>query len=174
MKYPEIAERFYRILAKKEMSPAELARQSGVNESSISQYVNGNHKPSNINSGKIARVLNVNPLWLMGYDVAMTEKTSYIVEESRNDNEASNNALRYSTMLVNAGFILRASENFDDEYSLSPTDSKLFNGFSVNLDINELQEYNALVESVVSDATKKYFVGKMKATLDGMNGNTNG
>lgn len=170
MKYPEIAERFYKILSKKEMSPAELARQAGVNESSISQYMNGNHKPSNINSGKIAKVLGVNPLWLMGYDVAMTEKISYVLAESKDDNEASNNALRYSSILVNAGFILRASEDYDDGYSLSPSDSRLFNGFSVNLDINELQEYNSIIESVIAAATKEYFMKKMQDALNGMNG----
>ncbi len=51
--------------------PQELADRSGVSKSSISQYMNGSHAPSNISSGKMAPVLNVNPLWLMGFDVPM-------------------------------------------------------------------------------------------------------
>ena len=45
----------------------ELANKSGVNEASISQYVNGNHAPSNVSAGKMAAVLGVHPLYLMGF-----------------------------------------------------------------------------------------------------------
>ena len=115
MKYPEIADRFYTILSKREITPAELARKSGLNESSISQYVNGIHKPSNLSSQRMANVLNVNPLWLMGYDVAMTEKSSFVVEENQKENSASAEALKYAPILLNAGIILRSSEDFKDE-----------------------------------------------------------
>ncbi|MFR2169682.1 MAG: hypothetical protein ACLS54_03025 [Anaerostipes hadrus] len=40
----------------------------------MSQYLNGSHAPSNISSGKMAKILNVNPVWLMGFDVPMQEK----------------------------------------------------------------------------------------------------
>ena len=71
MKYPEIKERFEQVLSKKGITARELAERSAVNETSISQYVNGHHKPSNISSGRMAEVLGVDPLWLMGYDVPM-------------------------------------------------------------------------------------------------------
>ncbi|MFR6462050.1 MAG: helix-turn-helix domain-containing protein [Anaerostipes hadrus] len=45
-----------------------------VSKASISQYLNGSHAPSNISSGKMAKILNVNPVWLMGFDVPMQEK----------------------------------------------------------------------------------------------------
>lgn len=46
----------------------DLAEKSGVSKASVSQYVNGSHKPSNISAGKMAEVLCVNPVWLMGFD----------------------------------------------------------------------------------------------------------
>ena len=58
----------------------ELSIRSGVSKASISQYVNGSHKPSHISSEKIAPVLNVNPLWLMGFDVPIKESTPSLSE----------------------------------------------------------------------------------------------
>lgn len=73
MKYPETARRLRMALDYADMKPQELSDLSGVNKSSISQYVNGSHKPSNVSAGKIADVLNINPLWLMGFDCPMKE-----------------------------------------------------------------------------------------------------
>lgn len=71
MKYELTAKRLKTALDKYSMKPQELSEKSGVSKASISQYINGSHTPSNISSGKIATVLNVNPLWLMGFDVPM-------------------------------------------------------------------------------------------------------
>lgn len=76
MKYPEISKRFEQILSQKGMTARELSEKSGVNETSISQYVNGRHVPSNVSSGKMAEILGVAPLWLMGYDVPMFPRKS--------------------------------------------------------------------------------------------------
>ncbi len=79
MKNPITAQRLSLALANANMIPQELSNASGVNKASISQYLNGSHSPSNLSSGKMARILNVNPLWLMGFDVPME------VPESSND-----------------------------------------------------------------------------------------
>lgn len=71
MKHPETARRLASALNQKNMIAQELADMSGVGKASISQYLNGAHKPSNISSAKMADVLDVDPLWLMGFDVPM-------------------------------------------------------------------------------------------------------
>lgn len=76
MKNEITAKRLILALSNANMRPQELADKSGVSKASISQYVNGSHAPSNISSGKMASVLNVNPLWLMGFDVPMMEDKS--------------------------------------------------------------------------------------------------
>lgn len=76
MKNKITAKRLTLALSNANMKPQELADKSGVSKASISQYVNGAHAPSNLSSGKMASVLNVNPLWLMGFDVPMTEEKS--------------------------------------------------------------------------------------------------
>ena len=74
MKNPITANRLALALSNANMIPQELANVSGVSKASISQYLNGSHAPSNISSGKMAKVLDVNPVWLMGFDVPMKEK----------------------------------------------------------------------------------------------------
>ena len=73
MKYETSAKRLIVAMARKGIIAQELADRTGVHKSSISQYVNGSHAPSNINAGKMAEVLEVSPVWLMGYDVPMLE-----------------------------------------------------------------------------------------------------
>lgn len=81
MKNELTAKRMQFALSNANMIPQELAERSGVSKSSISQYVNGSHAPSNISSGKIGKVLGINPLWLMGFDVDMNES----ITENKNN-----------------------------------------------------------------------------------------
>jgi repressor LexA len=53
-----------------DMTATELANILGISKQSVSAYVNGTRKPKRIVAGEIARVLNVNPAWLIGYDVS--------------------------------------------------------------------------------------------------------
>lgn len=71
MKHELTAKRLQIAMSNANITAQELSNKSSVAKSSISQYVNGSHKPSNISSGKMASILNVNPLWLMGFDVPM-------------------------------------------------------------------------------------------------------
>ena len=71
MKHENTAKRLKDALYNAGITQRELADKSGVKEASISQYINGSHKPSNISAGKMATVLGVNPVWLVGYDVPM-------------------------------------------------------------------------------------------------------
>lgn len=64
------------LLSELGISQQELADKSGVFKSSISQYLTERATPSNINAGKMAKVLSVDPLWLMGYDVPMRKENS--------------------------------------------------------------------------------------------------
>lgn len=69
MKYEESARRLIEAMKDIGIKQRELADKAQVTESSISHYVNGSHAPSNKTAGKLAEILNVNPVWLMGFDV---------------------------------------------------------------------------------------------------------
>ena len=75
MKHELTAKRLQLAMSNANINAQELSNRSGVAKASISQYVNGSHKPSNISSGKLANILDVDPLWLMGFDVPMINDT---------------------------------------------------------------------------------------------------
>lgn len=85
MKYEITAKRIQQALSNMNMKPQELADKSGVSKSSISQYINGSHSPSNISSGKMATILNVDPLWLMGFDVPMEQSIDYLYSDENSN-----------------------------------------------------------------------------------------
>ena len=83
MKYELTAKRLQLALSSANISQQELAEKSGVSKSSISQYVNGSHAPGNISAKKIEKILDVESMWLMGFDVEMRKERSS--ESAKND-----------------------------------------------------------------------------------------
>ncbi len=75
MKCEVTAKRLTAAMANAGIKAIELSERSGISKSSISQYVKGSHAPSNISAGKMAAVLGVSPVWLMGFDVPMLPET---------------------------------------------------------------------------------------------------
>lgn len=47
----------------------DFADAVGIHKASVTQYTNGSNAPGNVNSAKIAKYFNLNPLWVMGFDV---------------------------------------------------------------------------------------------------------
>lgn len=84
MKNELTAKRIQLALSNANMKPQEVADMSGIGKASISQYVNGSHAPGNVSAEKIGAILNVNPLWLMGFDVPMEQAKNINKEESPN------------------------------------------------------------------------------------------
>lgn len=65
---PTFSERLNEALSMREMSPAELAKTTGISEGAISQYRKNAYKASQRNLEKIATALRVSIAWLMGVD----------------------------------------------------------------------------------------------------------
>jgi transcriptional regulator with XRE-family HTH domain len=55
-------------------TPADLARETGLNKSTLSRYLSGAVEPKQIAVAKLASSLNVSEMWLWGYDVPMENK----------------------------------------------------------------------------------------------------
>lgn len=53
------------------MTRNELADKCGINKGTISRYLRGETIPRSLAIGRIAKALNVNPAWILGYDVPM-------------------------------------------------------------------------------------------------------
>jgi transcriptional regulator with XRE-family HTH domain len=52
-------------------TPADLARATGLNKSTISRYLSGAVEPKQMAVAKLASSLNVSEMWLWGYDIPM-------------------------------------------------------------------------------------------------------
>ena len=72
----EFKNRFNKIISIRDMKPVELAEKTGLSKSTISHYMSGYTKPKSDRLYMLAKTLNVNEAWLMGYDVAMEGEPS--------------------------------------------------------------------------------------------------
>ena len=82
------ANRLSYALTIRNMKPIELAEKTKIDKSKISSYMSGRYKAKTDGLKIIADVLNVSPIWLMGYDVPM--------EKEITTNNSDNNNFRYA------------------------------------------------------------------------------
>lgn len=66
-----IKNRLNEALKLRDMTAADLAKATGLYKSSISRYLSGESIPRTLAIGKMAHALNVNPAWVLGYNVPM-------------------------------------------------------------------------------------------------------
>lgn len=113
MKFPETARRLSEAMNDKNIKAVELAEKAGITKGSVSQYLNGRNRPTNINAGKMADVLGVDAMWLMGFDVPKYTKdrspiidyiaesglAEIIAEAKMMDDETTKNLLAYARFL---------------------------------------------------------------------------
>lgn len=55
------------------LTQVELARKANLTKDKVNKYLKGVCKPGNVPMFNMSQVLNVSPLWLMGYDVPKRE-----------------------------------------------------------------------------------------------------
>jgi len=65
------------------ISQAELCRRTGIATSAMSNYLNGDRVPRQDAISMICEPFNINPSWLMGYDLEMKIPTKHADEENR-------------------------------------------------------------------------------------------
>ena len=73
----ETARRLLKALSDKDMRPIELSNRTGISKSTISQYLSASFSPRSKNAKKMAEVLDVSPMWLMGFDMVIVEDENY-------------------------------------------------------------------------------------------------
>lgn len=71
-------ERLNIALRVRNMKQIELSEKTQLNKSQINEYVTGKCKPKQDKLYTIAVALNVNPMWLMGFNVPMDTKATEI------------------------------------------------------------------------------------------------
>ena len=63
--------RIRKALSIRNMTQTELCTKAKISKSSLSEYLNGKHEPGQDKVFILAQALNVDPVWLWGYDVPM-------------------------------------------------------------------------------------------------------
>lgn len=51
----------------RKITSRELSQKTGISDSNLSRYKRGQYAPKRENIYKLARALNVNPMWLLGF-----------------------------------------------------------------------------------------------------------
>ena len=79
----DFAERLRMALDSRNMKATELSELTGINKSTISQYLSKEYEPKRDRIELFAKILNVNEAWLTGYDVPMEKNNQddSIIEE---------------------------------------------------------------------------------------------
>ena len=67
--------RIKKALEIRDMKQTDLCRMTGIPKSAISEYLSGAYEPKQDKLLLIAKALRVDPVWLMGYNVSMEEKS---------------------------------------------------------------------------------------------------
>ncbi len=76
------ASRLKTAISYRKTTAAEVSRQTGIPTSMLSDYINGKFKPKQDKTYKIAKALDVNPTWLLGYP-----DTEMLPEEKNEEDE---------------------------------------------------------------------------------------
>ena len=71
-------DRLNKAITDRDIKPAELARRTGINKSSITAWLKGDYEAKQDNIFKLSKALGVSEAWLMGIDTASTPPTNVI------------------------------------------------------------------------------------------------
>ena len=71
MKISNSKERLKEMMEKLNLKPVDICKRSGIQKSSLSNYINGTREPRQDQISLICDPYGINPAWLMGYDVQM-------------------------------------------------------------------------------------------------------
>lgn len=105
----KLVSRINEALRRNEMSKAELSRRTGISPSSLSEYLSGKYEPKQDKIYLISRALNVDPVWLLGFEDENSEQQKH--EEPKVD---------VKDIINNATFL------FDgNDYNLSQSDKEM-------------------------------------------------
>lgn len=81
MKISNSSERIQKLLDMYGLSQADFGRKCGLSRSIVSLYVSGKREPAQDNIFKIAQAFNVDPAWVMGYEIEMRPNVTADIEE---------------------------------------------------------------------------------------------
>lgn len=150
-------DRLNNAISDREIKPAELARRTGINKSSITAWLKGDYEAKQDSIFKMAKALGVSEAWLVGIDTPCTPPTNIIripiigIISCDNPILASENIIGYQyhlkdTLPSGDTFYLKAADD-----SMEPT---IRNGANVLIRIQEEVEDGEIAAVLMNDETE--------------------
>lgn len=106
------------------ITQTEFCQKTGITKSALSNYLNGDRTPRQDQISKIAEAYNINPSWLMGYNVQMDNDLGFdfdfdlkLIETNLrvNDESRKDRVNKYSIMIdPEITKIIKAYQKSDD------------------------------------------------------------
>lgn len=75
------AERLRERMKELDMKQADVVRATGIDKGALSSYLSGKYEPKDKTIFKLAKALNVDEMWLWGYDVPKERKSKSLNDE---------------------------------------------------------------------------------------------
>lgn len=110
-------ERLNEMMTAFDIRPADIVRRTGINKSTLSNYINGKREARQDQLSLIADSYGMNPAWLLGYDVKMMSEVEFATHAPGSefvvDPSIIDRALQYYQVIENLPPEKRASfENY--------------------------------------------------------------
>ena len=158
----------------KKITQSKLAEMTNINSSTINEYLKGKYEPNRERISKFAEVLNVNEVWLMGYDVSkeiIIKLKNYEKEEILNkiEEKARIKNINKATLKKTYGIIdfsislkdediIRIAKDFKIPLSkenylsknIQSEDKKWFYDILESLDESEISKLKEIIEPMIN------------------------
>ena len=83
MEKAEIKDRIREAMELRELTQSELSEKAKIDKGQLSSYLSGKYKPRQRNIEALAKTLNVDEAWLMGFDSPMEPQLANVSNENR-------------------------------------------------------------------------------------------
>ena len=138
----------------KKIRPVDISKTTGISKTNLSCYMAGKYEARQDGVEKLAKALDVDPVWLMGYDVPMDRKNN-------NNAIASINIIDFSTneVIQSIPFVYRtdiADENPNNFFAIYASD----NSMSPLLDVGDL----AIIKKYKTFINNQTYLLKLKGS----------
>lgn len=106
------ANRLTKAVTLRNIKPIELSERTGIDKSKISSYMSGRYKAKQDGIHILSQVLDVDPAWLMGYDVPMERQFDKNIQGMDKKTDGSAVVFVYGT--IPAGVPIECIEDIID------------------------------------------------------------
>lgn len=175
--------RLKQALKTRNMNQTKLSELSGINNSTISEYISGKYEPNRTRIAEFSKILNVDEVWLMGYDVPMIKEsvplTLYekkqllenIEKEYRNQNKniatlCSEYNIETFDEYINDRVLMQIVQDLKIPFNNGKYLNKTFN--------SEIRNWFLSTINSLSDEDLKKLKPTVKATIEIINNKTGG